>query len=389
MSPVNRGARTRIAPNVYQDAKGFEAVARVKGRRAKAKRFPRGTKRETILAWQAETCTKLRAAAKDERALFPVGTLAGDVRAYQQTLSARQRQQTKALLAAWVDALGMRRRADLTLADLRGVVAGWVNAGHAASTINHRRRTLVALYEALDGDETKVLPRRLKRQREPAPEARAWPMELLAAIVESMPDRPWRPKGTRVRTGESKAKARLRFMLWAGMAPATLGRMGPHAVSLERAEMTLPSRVKGEGAEGVTLPLVQPQGLTAARQWLRAFAWGPFSQATVYRALATAVRRYRDAHPDTPAHIRPYDFRHSFLTWLARTTGDPLVVQLYAQHASLETTARYMKAARLQMVHTAIAAVSGATRGATRSPEQSRTAANTDGQSTAGARPKS
>ena len=117
----------------------------------------------------------------------------------------------------------------------------------------------------------------------------------------------------------------------------------------------------------MTLPLVEPQGVEAARAWLRAQAWGQFSLHALSKRFQRAVRSYqrREAaagrQTTVPPGLRLYDLRHSFLTWLAQQTvteatpgGNPLEIHHYTQHADLTTTRRYMLAAIPGMVRAAL-----------------------------------
>ncbi|MGE0363055.1 MAG: tyrosine recombinase XerC [Vicinamibacterales bacterium] len=357
-----RGPRETIATGVYKDALGVEARASAAGR-SKWRRFKRGTRLSTIVAWQEETRTALRKAARTRAAQFRAGTLAGDVATYVATLPERARKQKAALFAAWLTAeLRQRRRQAIPLDELRRQVSAWVDAGVAASTINHRRRALIELYEAIDGEDPPALPRRLKRQREPAPVPRAHDMALLAAIVEGMRAYPY-PEATYLR---NRRQARLRLMLWTGVSPTTLAQLTPHSIDLERREIALPARGKGRGAPALTLPLWDPEGIAAAQGWLRAFAWSRKVDAKALAvSLAYAVRGFRRRCPEVPLppHIRLHDLRHSFLTMVARRTQDPRVVQWYGQHADLKTSMRYILAAVPDIARAALAVPHGVPHG--------------------------
>jgi len=358
-----RGSRQRVAPGISQDDLGFEVRARAAGR-TRAKRFPRTATRKAMQRWQDDQRAALRQDVRTQATTLVPGTLGGDIATYAATLTPARRTSTGADFAAWLTAdLKDTPRAQVTLDALRGLVHTWVAAGVAASTINHRRRALVAVYESRDGDDPPVLPRRLKREREPEPEPRAADMALLDAILDGMPDHPY----PNARHRPNRAKARLRFLLWTATTPTQMQRMGPHSVDLGAKELTKPARAKGRGAPAVTLPLVEPQGLQAARAWLRAFAWGRFDTRALSRRFRAAVVAYtRRAAQEgrlvtIPPGLRLYDLRHSFLTWLAERTmsdatpgGNPLVVQHYAQHADLATTRRYMLGAITWQVRAAI-----------------------------------
>lgn len=352
---MRTGPRRRVAPAIYADDRGFEARAHAAGA-TKSRRFPPRTALRDMKAWQADARKALRQDARARRHLLAPGTLAGDIAAVLEQLPADDRRHRRADFLAWVTpTLGPALRRDVTLEELRAVVLGWLETGVAASTIHHRRRALIAVYETLDGPEPPVLPRRLKRPRQPTPQPRAVPMPVLEAVIATMPDHPYPNRPHR----RSRPKAICRVLLWTGTPPAVLRLMTPHSVDLEAKEITKPARAKGRGAPAVTLPLVEPQGVEAARDWLRAQAWGRFDTRTVARAFRRAVQAYRRAGAPAgpvPPDVRLYDLRHSFLTWLARTTGNPLVVQQYGQLVDLATARRYMLGAVPDMVRAAIRA---------------------------------
>ncbi len=355
-----RGRKRRIATNVYEDDLGRIGVAQV-GPLRKDKRFSKDTPRAVIQAWIDATRKEFRKQRTRARRLK--GTLAEDVATYLAELPAgRSKNDTTSLLAAWVAALGAVRRSTLTEARLRAVVLEWQQDGIAASTINHRRQALVNLITTLDGRDAPNIARALKRQREPDAEPRAVPMALLDAIIDSMDAHRSSHPGRGGRGFRNKSHARLKMMLWTGITPASLKRLTARAIDLEQRTMTLPSRVKGAGAESVTVPLF-PQGVEACRAWLRAFAWGRFDHRALGRAFHRAVKAYVASQAaagravDVPADLRPYDLRHSFLSWVWQVTRDPLLVQHFAQHADLKTTRRYTRGVVDARARSAVASV--------------------------------
>lgn len=345
-----------MAKNVYRHADHIRAVASIGRKRRKDKRFPLGTKESEITAWQEAERTKMR--TQRARVIAMRGKLTGDVIAYLDQLpEGRAKNNTRWDLAAWVQTLGTKRRDKITVHDLRAVVNRWIEADTPASTINHRRRALAHLYEALDGVDAPNPVRQIKRAKEVLPEPTAYPMDVLTAIIDGMDvDRGQQRKGTRT-TGVSsaprtrnKSQGRLRLLLWSGMPPASLRVLQLRRVAhdLAQGHLWYPPRGKGKGAAAVLLPLF-PEGVTSVERWLQASAGGTFSEASLRQALQRAARAYatREAaagrSSPVPSTITVYHLRHSFLTWLYETTGDPYLVQLYGQHATLETTQRYTR----------------------------------------------
>lgn len=345
-----RGARTRIAPNIYEDAIGRSAVARV-GKLAKEKRFKAGTPERTINAWLEDERAKMR--RQKARVIALRGTLAGDIGLYLAGLpDGRSKDNTRWDLGAWsASYLGQKRRNKITVSDLRSVVRDWLEADVAASTINHRRRALAQLYEALDGRGAENPVREVKRAKEVLGEPVAYPMDALTALIDGMdPTRGRNEKGRSSFNRVNLSQARLRLLLWTGMPPAGVRLLNPRRVAkdLERGELWYPPRGKGAGAAAVLLPLF-PQGRRAVELWLKAGAWGPFSEGSIRKALQRAAAAYakQEAEAGRMSPVSPditvYHLRHSHLTWLYETTGDPYLVQLYGQHADLETTKRYTR----------------------------------------------
>jgi len=341
--------RVRIATNIWEDDRVRIAIAKV-GTLRREKSFPRSRGVREIQAWIDSTKSEFR--KRRDRRRKTQGTLQGDVLEYLETLPpGRPRRDVASNLAAWLEVLGDVRRSRLTIERLQTVVNDWIADGVAVSTVKHRRRALAQLYDALDGAEAPNPARAIKTPREPQGEVRAIDVDVLAAILATMDThRTHRHPGRGGRGFKNKAQARLMMMLGTGITPASLHRLRPERIDLARETLTLPPRLKGEGAESVTVPLF-PYGVLACRAWLRAFAWGRFDQRALGRSFHAAVRRYvaqEGAAGRTvalPGDLRVYDLRHSFLSWLWRETEDLLLVQHYAQHADLETTRRYVRGA--------------------------------------------
>jgi integrase len=349
---------TPLPPNVRDDGKRLIAVAKVGRDLREKKRFPHATPLRTITDWLETTRARLRQERRATQRLKQ--TLGGEVAAYVKTVpQGRARANTHAYLRAWVLALGDVSRKALTPERLQEVITGWIEAGIAASSLKHRRRALAQLLEARHDHTLAVAVRGLKLPREPKAEPRSVDLALLHALLSGMnARRSVRYPGRGGAVFGNKTRARLLMMLWTGITPASLRRLHPSAIHLEQGTITLPPRQKGTGAESVTLPLFG-EAPAACQAWLRASAWGAFDQRALGKCFHTAVRTYVRAEAAAgrtvllPPDLRPYDLRHSFLSWLWTVCHDPLVVQEYAQHADLKTTARYTRgavSARLQAV---------------------------------------
>lgn len=185
------GRRSR--PNVYQDAYGLSVVARA-ANLTREKRFKKGTPKKVWQAWQDTTKQALRAEAKLRRDHLGTGTLAAAVARLLEPLPHPQKRDLGNLLNHWVTALPGAQIDQLTVDELTRVVEGWQRAGRAASTINHRRRALVALLDRVRPEAPNVA-RRVRRVPEPHAEARAIDVSLAEGIVNAMSDRGQRRKG--------------------------------------------------------------------------------------------------------------------------------------------------------------------------------------------------
>jgi integrase len=115
-----------------------------------------------------------------------------------------------------------------------------------------------------------------------------------------------------------------------------------------------------------------PPALEALRDYDRAGLWGrSFSRSSMHGSYRRAVINTRKALiaeaeqtgdrtmleqflEAVPENSYPYDTRHSFLTDAYRQTGDLAAVAELGQHASLDTTERYTKAAVPERVAAAI-----------------------------------
>lgn len=337
-----RSHRTRIAKNIYEDAIGLAVLATAAGR-TREKRFPAGTPFRTLTRWQEDTRAELRRDAATRKAALPAGSLLESIAHYLGPFTGSVRRDRANLLHHWALALGAPATAKgLTLQALQAAVLTWKAAGVKASTINHRRRALIALLDAL-APGAPNLGRFLPREHAPAGQIRALPMPVAEAIVDALPDIGRPVKGHRRDTlDKSKTKARLRVMLWTGLPQATLMRVTPEDVDLERRRLLVRPRRKGQGAAAVELPLL-PEAVAALRTFLYLGAWGRFSTKSMAQSFLRAATRARQDHPEIPARCYPYLLRHTFLSYVLEMTGDESAVGVLAQHADKRSTARYVQ----------------------------------------------
>lgn len=345
-----KGRRRRIAPGIYADGSGLSAIVVVgsgERRQQREERFPIGTDLVELERWQLRTRATLLG---EQPKIAARHTLAADVPRYLATLTGRRREDDRALLQHWIDVFGERPRHLITRQEIKAQLATWEEAGVAASSINHRLRALRSLYRELDGDEAPNPTDKIRKRREPEPEPRGVPYDLIEAIIAYMPDQ-GRPRHG-ARPGVSLSKARARVMAYTGLPPAQVMKILPTHVNWQHATLDVTPRRKGKGTKARTIPIV-PQAIDALRYFFAVGATGSFSTSAFYKTWMVAqarlvralehIARQHDPHARiTLARIRPYDLRHSFGSEAMRRSRNLLGVQRLLLHARLATTERYL-----------------------------------------------
>jgi len=327
-----RQTRTTIVPCIYQDNHGYEMIVSRNGRTFR-KRYPR-TK---TVGWLKNELQRQieKLARKGPR--NGVGALAGDVNLYLRTLpEGRAKADREQWLTAWTT-LGHLSRDQITPQMVRETMAGWrvgdkeKDRAPGASTMNHRRHALRALYKALDGEDAPTPCDNIKRAVERR-EIRVVPRGVALAIIRQM--------------HTSKSAARIKILARTGLPHAQIGRLKPEDVDLDARVMRVTPRRKGAGTQARTLPLTYA-AVRAFKQFARLDAWGPFSSQSLYKTFQEAVIRAKDRWRGRwpVGHVRPYDLRHAYLTEVYRRTGDLRATAELAMHADMSMTARYADAA--------------------------------------------
>lgn len=345
-----KGARTRIARGVRRHGAGLQATVKVRGHRAFAQ-FDLDTPLRVIQQWQEDTRARLRLQAP---ARPTAGTFAADVAVYLQRADVRAMPtyaERAKHLQEWVARFGGRRRHSITPDDIAQHRDQWlVSRGdhkppYSASAINNRLRALSNLWTKLDGRRAPNPVAEVAEVEEPDPEARGLDYDVIEAILAAIPDA-WvgkRKDGTYT-TGKprpSQTKARLRVIAYTGLSHAQLMRLTPSDVDLAHARLRPPARRKGRKIRRALdkplsdwLPLIPP-AVEAFREFDRLQCWGPFSTGSMWRAFQRACGVLKlDG-------LRPYDFRHSYLSAIYHETRDLRVTGRFGSHRSERTTARY------------------------------------------------
>jgi integrase len=386
--------RTRItlAEGIYQDAHGISIIARLGSRpnilEAKA-RFPlvdddgipySKKNNGELVKCRLQLLEDLRLKRRD--AGGEAGTLGAAIDAWKiahplEDDSPQKRKDDYILVSHWrTSPLATVLVDELKRSQIRAQLTAWTTAGRGPTTVNHRKRILSDVLRwhlgADDDEDVTIATDGIANLAPRAAKARGIPLPILTRILAAMPDR-GRPtgRGKGTRPAYSETKIRLRVMMWTGLAHKSLERLDRRRVNFREGKMFLPDRKKGAGAEGVWADLLLP-ALDALRDYDRAGLWGrSFSRSSMHGSYRRAVNNTRKALiaeaektgdrtmleqflEAVPDNSYPYDTRHSFLTDAYRQTGDLAAVAELGQHASLDTTERYTKAAVPERVAAAI-----------------------------------
>ena len=252
-------------------------------------------------------------------------------------------------MAEWARAFAGRDRNTITPLEIRTHLER-LRQTLSPGSCNRRRTALMSFYTALNGKSGYNPVRDVPKYTEDA-EPRAQPLWTLYRILALM-----KP---------SKTRARLRVMLWTGWPQAQLKRLKPAHVDLKRGRAYVTPRRKGKGRAGTWLPLL-PGAIIALKDFDRWDCWTPtdkegkalpFSHSAMHSSFERAVEkfnRHRARLKLPPVHVRPYDLRHSFGTWVAERITDERALQELLMHSRAEQTRRYTEAATMQRVAAAV-----------------------------------
>lgn len=347
-------------------------------------------------AWIEDTYT-------DYRRTHPrvtAGTFAADVPRYLALLVNRPRlqQQRTTQLAWWCARVGDRPRGSLNAYELETALNELLAAGLAASTVKKYRTALYHLFTKLDGKNASNPLRDVPPPREPDPEPRAIPYDIIEAIFDAMPDRRYatklepaaaaaiyiaatQPKANRSAIARAhglsetmvrkivahagkrfdaaaQGKAILRVMAYTGLPPAQIKLLQIRHIDWDAPSVLAQGRKKGGGTRSERLPLI-PEGVSALRAFVAAGALGvAFSSSSLNATFRRGVSRMcatLEAESATRAigeqlrvelrDATPYWLRHSFLTESQLATGNISATQSLAMHSDARMTRRYTLAA--------------------------------------------
>lgn len=337
-------------------------TVKVSGRQSE-RTFPLSTSARTIQDWK----DRERARLEDAEPRTTRGTLTKDVDTHLDSLADKPKLKKERTyqLGWWTRRFGTLRRSDISAVMIRTALAE-LRRHREASTCNHYRDALAAVWTTIDGKDGRSPFRNVPKFTEPESEPRDLPRTLIMRVLDTMADHSRGQKGKR-RGTVSFAKLRLCVTWTSGLSPAEIMRVQPSDLFLDAAAVYARRREKGKGVEGMLLPLT-PDGVAAFRAFADASAFGRFSTHSVYKAFRRACRKLlaRDAALADDAkeftdigrrlleRARPYDLRHTFGTFVFRQTGDLQTTKELMRQRSTKTTKRYMRGAIPEHLRAAI-----------------------------------
>lgn len=331
--------------NIRHDQYGTQAYFKKDGRfyqhRWKASEFPDEQLREQkAKAWLKNA----RAYAQLEQ---PIPDQTGprfeqDVDTYLEAVTSMPSYSDRVYhMRQWAAVFRGRERDSIKPLEIRTQLEKWRRT-LSGSSCNKRRTALMSFYTKLNGRSGYNPVRDVEAYHEEQGEPRAQSLFTIYRILACMPP--------------SKTRARLRVIATTGWPHAQLKRLKPTHLDLRNARAFVTPRRKGKGYRGGWLPLL-PSAVDALREFV---AWDcftplnkqgepvPFSNGSMFASWRRALKKL-NAHRaklELPAlAVRPYDIRHSALTWLAHRITDERALQMLALHSRVEQTRRYTDAA--------------------------------------------
>lgn len=333
--------KKKVSRAIYRTDHGYLVVARANGRREE-KRFPSTVTLDELKNWRDETVVRFR----KESPTFERGTFAADAQRYLKLVSGMADiGERRRHINEWVDAFGTTiASAKITALMVKGALEEWrVDRGLAESSLNHRRTALGHFWSVTFGKGSASPVRDVPKYREPDGEARGLDYQVVHDILAHMT-----PCLTRLR---------LAIIAHTGLPHSTLARVRRQDVDLVQGILHRPGRKKGAGTKAASIPLSR-RAVWYFKLLDRADGWGPFSHSAMYKTFQLACRRAeaaaaKDGEVVDYAGLRPYDFRHSFGTAVARSSDLRTVAELMG-HSTLTLAARYTQAAVPELARAAV-----------------------------------
>jgi len=303
--------------------------------------FPLGTADSVLKEWRA------RKRAEVKYGTTPQGsTFAEDCDSYLALRQGMASYVDRAYhIEQWRLVFGNRERRRLTSAEIRRQLELWKQSGRydgkplSHGSLNLRRTALLSLFTVLDG---KAHPNVVKDvplyDERPSRQVRAVPLLTIAKLLRRL--KPW-----------SKARPRLRVLMWTGWPSKLLKQVRPEDVDWDAGLVHLAARDKGKGMPDAWIPVL-PAGLRALRRLFALKLDGPFENSTLLKAMQRAAG-------DGLPRVNVYAIRHSFATWAARQVKDDRALKELLRTNSI---ARYTDGASAERMREALQVLQGATR---------------------------
>lgn len=343
--------RKSPAPGIRRHGAGWQACAKFRGERT-YEQFDLTTSLHDMLTWQKDAVAELRVAAKHRP---PAGPFEQDARKYLRLSSikalATSAERVKQI-EEWIAVFGPKRRRSITPLMIEAQRDRWLAEGYAGASVNKRLRALSNLWTKLDGRRAPNPVLEVSECEETPPMPRGLPYDVIEAILNAVPEiHEGKTKAGALTTGKgiprpSQTKARLRVIAYTGLSHSQLKNLKPGDVDLDAGTILVLARKKGRKAQRAhqqplpeVLPLTSDHAIDAMRRFIELNCWGNFSNSSMWKSFRRACNRLG------LKGLKPYDFRHSFLSLVYEETKDLRVTGKFGGHRSRRTTERYTLAA--------------------------------------------
>lgn len=347
---MTRGRRKRIGTGIYRDAAGIAICVSVNGHRLE-RRYPPTTPIDTIKEARKRLRRELEQSTPPPAARGSFTAEADRYLSHAAHLAAWKARRSE--IRAWIALLGRRPRATITRADILAARSEWSAAGVNPKTINNRLIALRAMYHALDGDDAASPADRIKPLPTRTPPAHSISADLIGQVYQNLSaaidHATHQPRRSHHRTDRPRlarlkqVRARLRILAVSGVRPSELMRAQPEDFDLDQATWTTRDGKGGHRPQGIP---ITPAVDAAIRELLEADALGPFDTG----AHAQTLRRF-----GWPAHIRPYNLRHSLSQALSTAGADIREAADLLGHRRLETHRRHYNPGQADKLRAALA----------------------------------
>lgn len=329
MPPKGYGQRRTVERGIYEDARGYEVVARV-GRNRISKRFPAGTKPEKLRKWRDSNVADLR--DDEQRPTNDPDALSKSIQRYKQIVATIDSPSTAAF-NAWNARHGDTPRRSLTPALAQQAFDAWRAEGKSPQTLFYRKQVIQKLWRALDGPKAKTPVDDIKITR---PKARrpVWvPDEVIKAVAKTLEqhEQPQRLKdGTLGDPFLKDSKTRARFLVLAstGQRPSQMRLAKREDIDLENGIWWVRAAKGGD-----PIPIYMTADMRAAwALFIKADAFGPYDRWNFKRVLQRC---------GWPKDVRPYNLRHATALTLSEAGVDLRDISSHLGHRDLKTTMIY------------------------------------------------